>query len=223
VQTPLSLEDARRIVADFVDHDNTVRLHSAIGYVTPLAKLEGRERGIFTERDRKLAEARERRRLLRQKQHESDMAMSHDGSDMPMSPRRRPSIDFAALKESVALADVLGLLRFQPSYRRAAQQRGPCPIHGSKDPRSRSFSANVADHTFHCFKCHADGNALDLWAITSKQDIYSAATDLCRQLGRPLPTRDAKRTTATPSVPPPNREEAPVGIAADFTTTCSGG
>jgi transposase InsO family protein len=29
--TPLSLEDARRIVARFVEHDNTIRLHSAIG------------------------------------------------------------------------------------------------------------------------------------------------------------------------------------------------
>src|SRR5262249_33625675 len=30
VRTPLSLEDARRIVTDFVVHDNEVRLHSAI-------------------------------------------------------------------------------------------------------------------------------------------------------------------------------------------------
>ena len=29
VKTPLSLEDARRLVAEFVNHDNTVRLHSA--------------------------------------------------------------------------------------------------------------------------------------------------------------------------------------------------
>jgi putative transposase len=32
VKTPLSLEDARRLVAEFVAHYNTVRLHSAIGY-----------------------------------------------------------------------------------------------------------------------------------------------------------------------------------------------
>ena len=43
VKTPLSLEDARRIVADFVAHYNDVRLHSAIGYVTPADKLAGRE------------------------------------------------------------------------------------------------------------------------------------------------------------------------------------
>ena len=54
VKTPLSLEDARRIVADFVAHYNEVRLHSAIGYVAPADKLAGREPAIFAERDRKL-------------------------------------------------------------------------------------------------------------------------------------------------------------------------
>ena len=44
---------------------NEVRLHSAIGYVTPKDKLEGREAEIFAERDRKLAEARERRKARR--------------------------------------------------------------------------------------------------------------------------------------------------------------
>jgi transposase InsO family protein len=64
-QTPLSLEDARRIVARYVEQYNTVRLHSAIGYVTPQAKLEGREKAIFAERDRKLEQARERRKAQR--------------------------------------------------------------------------------------------------------------------------------------------------------------
>jgi transposase InsO family protein len=37
VKTPLSLADARDIVADFVDNYNTERLHSGIGYITPKA------------------------------------------------------------------------------------------------------------------------------------------------------------------------------------------
>ena len=60
--TPLTLEDARRIVGKFVEHYNTVRLHSAIGYVTPKDKLEGRDKEIFDARDRKLEAARERRK-----------------------------------------------------------------------------------------------------------------------------------------------------------------
>jgi transposase InsO family protein len=60
--TPLSLEDALRIVGRYVEHYNQVRLHSAIGYVAPADKLLGREAEIFAGRDRKLAEARERRK-----------------------------------------------------------------------------------------------------------------------------------------------------------------
>ncbi len=62
---PLSLEEARRLVAKFVADYNHARLHSAIGYVTPADKLAGRETAIFAERDRKLALARERRAARR--------------------------------------------------------------------------------------------------------------------------------------------------------------
>jgi putative transposase len=37
-----------------VDHYNTVRLHSAIGYVTPHDMLAGRQAEIHAARDRKL-------------------------------------------------------------------------------------------------------------------------------------------------------------------------
>jgi putative transposase len=92
VSVPLSLEDARRIVRDYVTHYNTVRLHSAIGYVTPQNKLEGRDKAIFAARDRKLAEARERRRELRQR--------VVTGSSVECQPivTDRPSIDFVAVK-----------------------------------------------------------------------------------------------------------------------------
>jgi len=65
-KTPLSLEDGRRLVEQFVLHYNTMRLHSAIGYITPQDKLVGREKLIFAKRDRKLQEAREQRRRNRQ-------------------------------------------------------------------------------------------------------------------------------------------------------------
>lgn len=64
-KTPLSLEDARRVVTDFVTTYNHARLHSAIGYVTPADMMAGRAKSIHDERDRKLAEARERRRETR--------------------------------------------------------------------------------------------------------------------------------------------------------------
>jgi putative transposase len=64
--TPLSLEDARRLVADYVRRYNEGRLHSAIGYVTPADKLAGRDAAIFAARDRKLEAARERRQAARE-------------------------------------------------------------------------------------------------------------------------------------------------------------
>jgi len=67
--TPLTLDDARRLVAGYVEHYNTRRLHSAIGYVSPKDKLEGREQLIFDERDRKLEAARERRKAAREQRH----------------------------------------------------------------------------------------------------------------------------------------------------------
>jgi transposase InsO family protein len=64
-KTPLTVEDARRVVGEFVEHYNTVRLHSALGYVTPQERLEGRHREIYAARDRKLGAAREKRRQCR--------------------------------------------------------------------------------------------------------------------------------------------------------------
>jgi len=49
-----------------VDHYNTVRLHSAIGYVTPQDMLAGRQAEIHVARDHKLEEARRQRQLRRQ-------------------------------------------------------------------------------------------------------------------------------------------------------------
>ena len=65
-KTPLSLEDARRVVGNFVEEYNTKRLHSAIGYVTPTDRLEGRHTQIWEERDRKLEAARARRAARRE-------------------------------------------------------------------------------------------------------------------------------------------------------------
>jgi hypothetical protein len=73
-QTPLSLEQARAVVAEFVEHYNTVRLHSAIGYVRPHARLEGRAEQIWQDRDAKLAAARERRREKRAAQKKLPLA-----------------------------------------------------------------------------------------------------------------------------------------------------
>ena len=58
---PRTKQEAEQLVEQFVNHYNNVRLHSAVGYVTPEDKLAGREVQIWAERDRKLEAARQAR------------------------------------------------------------------------------------------------------------------------------------------------------------------
>ena len=108
------------------------------------------------------------------------------------------------------MAAVLGLLGFQPRTTHGAQQRGPCPLHGSSHGTSRCFSVNTSDHIFHCFKCGRSGNPLDLWAQANRQTPYDAAVDLCQRLNIPLPRLG--------STIPANSEEESV---ADRAETCT--
>jgi putative transposase len=200
INVPLSLDDARRVVADYTTHYNTVRLHSAIGYVTPQSKLNGKDQEIFDQRDRKLTEARERRQHLRQAERERPPA--------PPIVTPRPPIDFAAVRAAVNMAAVLQLLGFQANSTQGAQQRGPCPLHGSTSGTSRCFSANLDQQMFRCFKCGRQGNALDLWSQATRQTVYDAAVDLCNRLHITLPTLPSTR----------NREEEPVAAFRPSTT-----
>ena len=59
------VEQARELVARWVDHYNTVRLHSAIGYITPADFLAGRAQAIWAARDAKLEAARAARAARR--------------------------------------------------------------------------------------------------------------------------------------------------------------
>jgi transposase InsO family protein len=89
-KTPLTKEDAQRIITDYVQHYNDVRLHSAIGYITPKDKLEGRDQEILASRDKRLEEARKRRRRKRsspagggqaERQEESHFPSDHINSE----------------------------------------------------------------------------------------------------------------------------------------------
>lgn len=67
-KSPVSLEDAKRIVTAFIETYNTKRLHSGIGFVTPYDRLTGRHLEIFQARDPKLEAARARRKAVREQQ-----------------------------------------------------------------------------------------------------------------------------------------------------------
>jgi hypothetical protein len=61
--------------------------------------------------------------------------------DCQPSGTDRPPVDFAAVRAGVTMTAVLGLLGFQPRTTYAAQQRGPCPLHGSTAAASRSAAS----------------------------------------------------------------------------------
>ena len=96
-------------------------------------------------------------------------------------------IDFAALRRQLRLVQVLELLDFVPSRHVGVHVRGPCPAHGSKTTRSRSFAAHLERPCWQCFRCGAHGNALDLWAAATGLPLYEAALDLCRRLHVEIP------------------------------------
>jgi transposase InsO family protein len=164
--TPLSLEDARRLVGKYVEYYNQVRLHSAIGYIAPADKLAGRETEIFAERDRKLEEARQSRKARRQ---------------VARGARTDGRVDFAAIRSQVTIRQVLHRLGHLDRLQVIGpERRGPCPVHACDDSHNRSFSANIEKNVFHCFSpaCGAGGNVLDLWAAVHKLPLREAALDL---------------------------------------------
>ena len=174
---PLSLEEARRLVSRFVEHYNHVRLHSAIGYVTPADKLFGLEPVIHAERDRKLEAAREQRRLARQQARQSQPASS--------TPPAAKGINFAALRQRVTIEQVLRQVGYWDDLHGFPPQlRGPCPVHDDGQRQHRSFSVNTQKNIFRCFhpQCHAAGNVLDLWAAVRKLPLAEAAADLVATL-----------------------------------------
>jgi len=56
-----TLDAAKLLVGRYVDHYNTVRLHSALGYIAPMDYLMGKQKAIWEARDEKLNQARAKR------------------------------------------------------------------------------------------------------------------------------------------------------------------
>jgi DNA primase len=98
-----------------------------------------------------------------------------------------PGIDYRAARADVRLAEVLAQLNFVPCSRQGPQQRGPCPLHGARSVRSRSFAVHVGKNVWYCFRCRRGGNALDLWAAATRQPLHVATRDLYGRLGREVP------------------------------------
>jgi putative transposase len=89
-KAPESLDEARRAVADFVEYYNATRLHSALGYITPNDYLAGRAEAIWTERDRKLEDARRRRAHKRAQARQLGLPSGEPGAAERLSKTVNP-------------------------------------------------------------------------------------------------------------------------------------
>jgi hypothetical protein len=97
-----------------------------------------------------------------------------------MGTAMRP-IDFGRLKELVSIDKVLDLLGWRHATVEGINRRGPCPVHRSTNPESRSFAAGPQG--WFCHTCKRGGDQLRLWAEATRAEPLPAALELCRRLG----------------------------------------
>ena len=123
-----------------------------------------------------------------------------------------PALDYRRARMQLRLALVLELIGYQPCWRQGQQWRGPCPLHGSGTTSSRAFAVHLGKNLFHCFRCGAGGNALELWAALQGLPLHAAVLDLCQRLHQEVPWLDS---------PPPssNHSQATAKRPPQETTT----
>jgi transposase len=126
------------------------------------------------------------------------------------------SVDYEYLREQISIAQVLRHFGHYDRLRGGVQLRGPCPIHGSSRPQSRSFAVHLEKNVFHCFHppCAAQGNTLDLWATVRKLPIYEAALDLAETFHLQL---NRNREDGTRNDKPPTDENIKCKKTGDIT------
>ena len=98
-----------------------------------------------------------------------------------------PGVNYPRVCELAPMTKVLDWIGFEPRGTRGDQLHGPCPVHGSRSPRSRVFSVEAASGVCFCRKCGFTGNQIQLWERLTGLSRYRAAIDLCRQAGVDVP------------------------------------
>lgn len=102
-----------------------------------------------------------------------------------------PYVDLLAVRQLVPIQDALEFYGWRPvvCWGVRGTWRGPCPIHHSESPRSRTFQVQPARGVFRCWKCGEHGDVIQLWARLHRLTTYQAALHLCAAFGRRVPYR----------------------------------
>lgn len=118
-------------------------------------------------------------------------------------------LDFAFIKQNVALSVVLR--RYQVPLRRSGrdQYRGICPIHRGQN--RDAFHVNLSQNVFHCFACGAGGSVLDFVAAMERCSLRQAAIRLQQEgsvAAQPTSGSSRGKATVTEKISTP----APLGF-----------
>src|SRR5262249_23961140 len=92
------------------------------------------------------------------------------------------------IRSRVDLVDLIGT--YVPLRRAGERWKGLCPFHQEKTP---SFTVNPKLGIFHCFGCHAGGDAFEFLKRHDRLDFPEAVRLLAERTGVLLPTRDGPR------------------------------
>lgn len=114
------------------------------------------------------------------------------------------TIDYAWLRKQVTMQQVLEHLGCWDTLRASGhERRGPCPLHGSRSPESRSFAVNPGKNVYHCHSpgCKRGGNVLDFWVAKTGLPLYEAALDLAKTFHTPT-TPEQRRGARNPKHEP---------------------
>ncbi len=92
------------------------------------------------------------------------------------------------IRARVDLVDLVGAV--VPLKRAGERWKGLCPFHQEKTP---SFTVHPKLHLFHCFGCHAGGDAFEFLRRHDRLEFPEAVRLLAERAGVPLPGREAPR------------------------------
>ncbi len=90
------------------------------------------------------------------------------------------------IRARVDLVDLVGAV--VPLKRAGERWKGLCPFHQEKTP---SFTVHPKLHLFHCFGCHAGGDAFEFLRRHDRLEFPEAVRLLAERVGVPLPGREA--------------------------------
>jgi DNA primase len=95
------------------------------------------------------------------------------------------------IRARVDLVDLVGAV--VPLKRAGERWKGLCPFHQEKTP---SFTVHPKLNLFHCFGCHAGGDAFAFLMRHDRLEFLDAVRTLAERTGVPLPAREGERQAA---------------------------